>query len=146
MNIFTYGSLMYPSVMRAVTGREFPSKKARVQNYARFKVEGESYPGLIPSEGALTEGVLYMNVDPLSVGRLDDFEGELYERGEIAVDALDGKSIIAQTYVVKARYRDRLSSEEWNPTHFERDDLLEFMNTYRGFVQTAPAFDEEKKS
>ena len=39
MNIFTYGSLMFPSVMKAVTGREFASKKARVKNYARFKVK-----------------------------------------------------------------------------------------------------------
>jgi len=145
MNIFTYGSLMYPSVMRAVTAREFPSKKARVQNYARFKVKGECYPGLIPLEGALTDGVLYLNVDPLSVRRLDEFEGELYERREIAVDAFDGKSLTAQTYVVKAQTQNRLSSEEWDPTHFEKVDLLEFMNTYPGFVNTAAAFDEEKK-
>jgi gamma-glutamylcyclotransferase (GGCT)/AIG2-like uncharacterized protein YtfP len=142
MNIFTYGSLMYPSVMRAVTGREFPSKKVRVQNYARFKVKGESYPGLTPFEDALTEGVLYMDVDAISVSRLDDFEGELYERSEIPVE---GEALPAQTYVIKARYRDRLSAEAWDPKPFEKDDLLEFMKTYRGFANTAALFDEEKK-
>lgn len=136
---------MFPSVMKAVTGREFPSKKARVQNYARFKVKGESYPGLLPLEGALTDGVLYMNVDSLSVRRLDEFEGEHYEREEIAVDAFEGESLPAQTYVVKAQSQNRLSSEEWDPTHFEKHDLLEFMNTYRGFGNTAAVFDKEKK-
>lgn len=145
MNIFTYGSLMFPAVMKAVTGREFPSKKARVQNYVRFKVKGESYPGLTPLESVLTEGVLYMDVDALSVRRIDDFEGELYERREIAMEALDGESLTANTYVVKAQYRDRLSSEEWDPKHFEKADLLEFMNTYRGFFNPATAFEEEKK-
>jgi len=137
MNIFTYGSLMFPSVMKAVTGREFSSETARVRNHARFKVKGESYPGLTLLEGAVTEGVLYRDVDALSVRRLDDFEGELYERTEIPAHTLEGESLTAQTYVIKAQYRDRLSSEEWDPEHFEKADLSEFISTYRGLVTTA---------
>ena len=137
MDIFTYGTLMFPSVMKAVTGHEFPSKKACVKNFARFKVKGESYPGLTPLEGAVTEGSLYRGVDALSVSRLDDFEGEIYERTEIPAYTLEGESLTAQTYVIKARYRDRLSSTEWDSKYFEKADLLEFMNTYRGFVDTA---------
>jgi gamma-glutamylcyclotransferase (GGCT)/AIG2-like uncharacterized protein YtfP len=133
MNIFTYGSLMFPSVMKAVTGREFPARKANVKNYARFKVEGESYPGLTPLEGAVTEGALYIGVDVLSVRRLDDFEGEIYERSEISADTLDGESLIAHAYVIKAQFRDRLSSELWDPERFEVDDLRGFMASYRGF-------------
>jgi hypothetical protein len=86
MNIFTYGSLMFPSVLKAVTGREFAAKKARVKNCARFRVKGES--------------------------------------------------LTAQTYAIKAEYRDRLSSKEWDPTHFEKADLLEFMASYRAFHRT----------
>jgi gamma-glutamylcyclotransferase (GGCT)/AIG2-like uncharacterized protein YtfP len=136
MNIFTYGSLMFPSVMKAVTGREFPARKAKVKNYVRFKVKGESYPGLTPLKGAVTEGVLYIGVDVLSVRRLDDFEGELYERSELSADALDGESLIAHAYVIKAQHRDRLSSAPWDPVHFEKVDLLRFMASYRGFDRT----------
>jgi gamma-glutamylcyclotransferase (GGCT)/AIG2-like uncharacterized protein YtfP len=139
MNIFTYGSLMFPSVMKAVTGREFPSRKARVKNYARFQVTGESYPGLTPLEGAVTEGVLYIGVDVLSVRRLDDFEGEIYERSEISADTLDGESLIAHAYVIKAQYRDRLSSEPWDPEHFKKADLRGFMASYQGFDRTDPS-------
>lgn len=137
MNIFTYGSLMFPAVMKAVTAREFPARRARVKNYCRFKAKGESYPGLTPLEGAVTEGVLYVDVDALSVKRLDDFEGELYQRTEISADTLDGESLIAQTYLIKPQCRDRLSSEPWDPERFEKADLLEFMTTYRGFMNSA---------
>jgi gamma-glutamylcyclotransferase (GGCT)/AIG2-like uncharacterized protein YtfP len=136
MNIFTYGSLMFPSVMKAVTGREFPARKANVKNYVRLKVKGESYPGLTPLKGAVTEGVLYLDVDAFSVKRLDDFEGESYERWEVAADTLDGESLIAHAYVIKAQYRDRLSSELWDPEHFEKADLRGFMASYRGFHRT----------
>jgi gamma-glutamylcyclotransferase (GGCT)/AIG2-like uncharacterized protein YtfP len=107
-----------------------------VKNYVRFKVKGESYPGLIRLEGAVTEGILYLKVDALSMGRLDDFEGELYERVEVRADALDGESFTAHAYVIRARYRDRLSSSEWDPKRFEADDLREFMASYRGFNRT----------
>jgi gamma-glutamylcyclotransferase (GGCT)/AIG2-like uncharacterized protein YtfP len=136
MNIFTYGSLMFPSVLKAVTGREFPARKANVKNYVRFKVKAESYPGLTPFKGAVTEGVLYIGVDVLSVRRLDDFEGEMYERTEIAADMRDGESLIAQTYLIKPQCRGRLSSEPWDPEHFEKADLIEFMASYRGFNRT----------
>jgi gamma-glutamylcyclotransferase (GGCT)/AIG2-like uncharacterized protein YtfP len=139
MHIFTYGSLMFPSVMTAVTGREFSSRNARVKNHARFKVTGESYPGLTPLEGAVTEGVLYLDVDAFSVKRLDDFEEELYERAGISADALDGESLMAQTYLIKPQYRDRLSSEPWDPEHFEKADLIDFMASYRGFNRTDPS-------
>jgi gamma-glutamylcyclotransferase (GGCT)/AIG2-like uncharacterized protein YtfP len=136
MNILTYGSLMFPPVMKAVTGREFPSRKARVKDYARFKVKGESYPGLIPLVGTVTEGVLYLNVDALSVRRLDDFEGEMYQRVEVQADGLEGESITAHAYVLRAKYRNRLSSSEWDPMRFEANDLREFMASYRGFNRT----------
>jgi len=137
MNIFAYGSLMFPSVMKAITGHEFPAKRARVKNYARFKVKGESYPGLTPLEGAVTEGVLYLDVDALSVKRLDDFEGGFYERAEVAADTLDGESLTSQAYVIKTLHRDRLSSAPWDPEHFEKGDLRKFMASYRGFVHSA---------
>jgi len=137
MDIFTYGSLMFPAVMKAVTGRDFSSRNARVKNHARFRVRGESYPGLTPLEGAVTQGVLHLNVDALSLRRLDDFEGEMYERTEISAEALDGESLMAQTYLIKPQYRDRLSSEPWDPEHFEKADLVQFMATYRGFMNSA---------
>ncbi|NTV35130.1 MAG: gamma-glutamylcyclotransferase, partial [Deltaproteobacteria bacterium] len=89
--------------------------------------------------GAVTEGVLYLDVDAFSVKRLDDFEEELYERAGISADALDGESLMAQTYLIKPQYRDRLSSEPWDPEHFEKADLIDFMASYGGFNRTDPS-------
>jgi hypothetical protein len=125
---------MFPVVMKAVTGREFPSRKARLKSHARFKVIGESYPGLTPLKGAVTEGVLYIGVDVLSVRRLDDFEGELYGRMEIQAEMIDGESLAAQAYLIRPQFRDRLSSEPWDPKHFEKAYLVEFMASYPGFL------------
>ena len=52
MNVFAYGSLMIPSVMHAVTGRWFTHTEAVLEGYARYGIDGESYPGIVPQEGA----------------------------------------------------------------------------------------------
>ncbi len=39
MHVFTYGTLMLPSVMESVTGRRFSSRKATLDGYARFRVK-----------------------------------------------------------------------------------------------------------
>ena len=63
LNIFAYGTLMIPSVMHMVTARHFRSQKAILKDYARFRVKGESYPGIIPVTDAITEGIIYFNVN-----------------------------------------------------------------------------------
>lgn len=60
MNIFSYGTLMIPSVMHAVTGRHFRSQKAILRDYARFTVKGELYPGIISITDAITEGIVLL--------------------------------------------------------------------------------------
>ena len=72
--------------MHAVTARHFRSQKAILRDYARFTVKGESYHGIIPVTDAITEGIIYLNVDELSLGQLDTFEGDLYQRTRIRVE------------------------------------------------------------
>ena len=79
MHVFTYGTLMLPSVMEAVTGRRFAAQKAMLHGYARFRVKGASYPGVVEAVGATTDGVLYLDVDAPSLARLDAFEGAFYQ-------------------------------------------------------------------
>ena len=74
---------MIPEVMYAVTTREFRFKNAILRGYARFTVKGESYPGIIPVTDAVTEGIIYFDVDESSLARLDAFEGDLYQRTAI---------------------------------------------------------------
>jgi gamma-glutamylcyclotransferase (GGCT)/AIG2-like uncharacterized protein YtfP len=133
MNIFTYGTLMIPEVMAAVTTREFRSIDAILKGYARFTVKGESYPGIIPATDAVTEGIIYFDVDKLSLERLDAFEGDLYQRIQIMAETKEKETLNADTYVIKPKFRSYLSSLEWNIKEFAQKHLKTFLETYTGF-------------
>jgi len=133
MKIFVYGTLLIPSVMYAVTAREFRFKNAILRGYARFTVKGESYPGIIPATDAVTEGIIYFDVDESSLERLDAFEGDLYQRTPILAESKGGEIINAEAYVIKPQFSGYLSSEEWNANEFAQKYLKAFLATYSGF-------------
>ena len=133
MHIFTYGSLMIPSVMEAVTGSRFASRNAILHGYARFSLKGATYPGVIPQQGATTNGVLYLDVDPASVARLDAFEGAFYDRVGVEVETAEAGRLTAQVYVVATPHRHRLSSAAWRLDDFRREHLAAFLASYHGF-------------
>jgi gamma-glutamylcyclotransferase (GGCT)/AIG2-like uncharacterized protein YtfP len=133
MNIFTYGTLMIPEVMVAVTTRKFRSIDAILKGYARFRVKGESYPGITPETGAITEGIIYFDVDEWSLERLDTFEGDLYQRIQILAETKEKEILSADAYVIKPKFRSYLSSLEWNIKEFAQKHLKTFLETYTGF-------------
>ena len=133
MKIFAYGTLLIPSVMCAVTTREFLFKNAILRGYARFTVKGESYPGIIPVTDAVTQGILYFDVDELSLERLDAFEGDLYQRTPVLTEMEGGEILNAEAYVIKPKFRNHLSSSEWNMKEFAQKHLETFLEAYSGF-------------
>ena len=133
MNIFAYGTLMIPSVIVAVTGRHFPFQKAILRDYARFTVKGESYPGIIPVTDAITEGIIYFNVNEFSLEQLDIFEGDLYERTRVRVETQEKEMHNAQAYVIRSKYLGYLSLKAWDVKEFIKKDLEIFLMTYSGF-------------
>jgi len=133
MHVFTYGSLMVASVMEAVTGNRFASINALLRGYARYGLEGATYPGLIPQENATTDGVLYLDVDPSSLARLDAFEGAFYDRVRVSVETAEGERMEAEVYVVAPHHRHRLSARAWHLDDFRRDHLAAFLASYHGF-------------
>ncbi len=133
MNIFAYGTLMIPVVMHAVTARHFRFKKAILKGYARFTVQGEVYPGIVPQANAITEGIIYLNADAQSVVRLDEFEGECYQRKMLWVETEKEEILDAATYVFKPEYRAYLSPKEWDVNTFTQTHLERFLESYRGF-------------
>jgi len=132
MNIFAYGTLMIPEVMVAVTARKFRFEKAILRGYARFTVEGECYPGIMPVASAMTEGIVYLDVDERSLERLDQFEGDLYQRSPVSVETDERKIRDAETYAIKPEYKGCLSSKKWNVTEFSQKHLKAFLETYQG--------------
>lgn len=127
MNLFTYGSLMFPEVWRPVAGGENAGLPATLSDHAAWKVRGESYPGLVPASGRTTVGVLYLNVSAAAIGRLDAFEGTFYKRTVVVVKTSEGVDVTAFAYVVAADHRHELEDTLWDAEEFRRLHLAGFL-------------------
>ena len=132
--VFTYGSLMIPAVMEAVTGQRFEHEPARLLGFARYALRGETYPGLVEEPAAATDGILWRPIDAASVDRLDDFEGEWYERRNVIVETETGGESAAFTYVLHPDQHHRVSRRSWSRSRFESRYLQGFLSRYRGFA------------
>jgi gamma-glutamylcyclotransferase (GGCT)/AIG2-like uncharacterized protein YtfP len=135
MHVFTYGTLMFPEVWRAVVGRDFATARGTAAGYAVYRVESAEFPGLVAAtENELARGVVYLDVDPAAVARLDRFEDDFYERHALWVVCEDGERRTAEAYVVPARNRAVLTGEPWNSDDFLAQGHLErFIQRFAGF-------------
>jgi len=135
MHVFTYGTLQFPEVMHAVTGRYFPSEPAVLDGYERLRVRGHPYPGIIVAPGRQAAGQLYGDVDTRAVVLMDRFEGALYEREQVMVTTAHGVPVNADVYVVPPSRRDALSTEPWDRDGFVAEHLAEFIESCRDFYR-----------
>jgi gamma-glutamylcyclotransferase (GGCT)/AIG2-like uncharacterized protein YtfP len=98
-NLFTYGSLMYPQVIYTlVSEKTYQTHAAVLKGFSRRQVKGKSYPGLLKSEDAEVEGLLYLCVIPKDVAILHGFEGREYIPTEVEVET-DGGRVAACVYL-----------------------------------------------
>jgi gamma-glutamylcyclotransferase (GGCT)/AIG2-like uncharacterized protein YtfP len=139
MHVFTYGTLMFPEVWHAVVGRSFQTVEGNAAGFEVFRVRDAVFPGIIAGAGACSApGVVYLDVDPMSMDKLDRFEDGFYERGEIAVDCRDGQRRMAEAYIVPAENRSLLTSEPWSRESFlESGGLEQFISRFAGFGRVA---------
>ena len=123
-HVFTYGTLMFADVVEALLGRRFESRPARLPDFARLCVRGRVYPGIVARAGATTDGVLYEGLDGAALARLDEFEGELYERRTVVVLASSSIGTAtddqqrAEVYVVASGKEHLLAEEPWDAEQF----------------------------
>ena len=143
---FAYGTLQFARVLERVVGRPLAAIPARLEGYARFRVHGRTFPGLIAEDGALTRGMLYRAIDPSTFERLDRFEDEFYERRELTVVTDLGESIQAFVYVVPENRGALLSDEPWDEEQFLRAHLNTFLGDRNLLLWTrgGPAVDIEE--
>lgn len=159
---FTYGSLMWPDIMARVCGREVPAlqrTKAWLYGHVRHPVMGQDYPGLVPQSGApALQGVLYWGLTPQELQRLDDFEGQEYERVSVMVvlqEPSDASAAAptcvpaltpgaftsaepqqAWVYRYRSEFAHRLGPGDWSEQAFEERGKARFCARYVGFAQT----------
>ncbi len=135
MNVFTYGSLMFPEVWERVTRLNLPGLPATLAHHAARRIEGQSYPALIPQEGAMTAGILYGEVTAAALGWLDAFEGVFYLRVPVKVMLNDGTSRSAWVYRAARPDDPAIMAECWEAGQFAREELAGFLNRDPGFLE-----------
>lgn len=127
IRLFAYGTLQIPEVMEAVTGAAFPSRPARLEGYARYRLKDRAFPGLRREPGARAEGLLFEGIDAEALRRLDAFEDDFYRRETLAVLGADGKPVAAEVYVVPPEHYSLLVYQPWDLEEFRRAALGGFM-------------------
>ena len=137
MHVFTYGTLMFPAVWRAVVGREFAAVGGTAAGFAIYRVRDAVFPGILATgETDSVAGVVYLDVDDASLARLDRFEDTFYERQSLWIDCDDGQRRSANAYVVPAHQRDVLTAEPWGREQFVATGGLEhFLSRFAGFAR-----------
>jgi len=134
-NCFTYGTLMCQDIMAEVTGCQLLGEPATLTDHRRLSVAGQEYPGLVVAEGYAVEGIVYRDV-PLSIWeRLDRFEGAMYERIAVSLRLADGKTMPAETYLVRPEFEKRLEPIDWDFDQFLRQGKSRFTAGYLGYEQ-----------
>lgn len=128
--LFCYGTLQSPLVMKAVTGRAYEGKEATLHNWARYRVRGSEYPGITKQADAMVTGKLYWDLDEEAVGKLDNFEGEKYERVLVQVTMADGSSEEAFVYAIRNDCRKMLSNDPWDFDRFLQNGLEKFIHWF----------------
>ncbi len=133
MDLFTYGTLMSPEIMTKVAGCRLAALPANLQNYQRFLVRDEVYPGITVKAGGQVDGMLYLDVPDAALQRLDVFEGEMYERRGVTVQEKGGTVREAMTYVFRPEYHDLLTDIPWDFDEFLASGKKRFVDGYFGF-------------
>ncbi|MES2708830.1 MAG: gamma-glutamylcyclotransferase family protein [Verrucomicrobiota bacterium] len=134
MNVFTYGSLMFPEVWRRVTGGTVPGHPARLAGYEARALRGVTYPVLVAiMPESVTEGVVYRGVDAAALARLDLFEGNFYVRREVTVGTEEGK-VTAQVYAAAWEDHPDILPERWRAGEFAARHLAGFLRADPGFA------------
>lgn len=130
MNLFVYGALMYEEVWNKIVVGDFEKTIGHLKGYRRLKVKGEQYPGIVAGKGEVS-GFIWLGVDNKNLVRLDEFEGEYYER--VAANAVDaeGRTIPVNVYRFRKDFLNLLENTEWSVSEFEATGLEKFISQFQ---------------
>ena len=129
LHVFSYGSLMFDQVWTRVVTGIYDRCEAILPGYERIGIRDEVYPAVIPAASSQVQGILYLDVAPADMIRLDQFEGDYYFRKTEEVITLDRKAMTAEVYVLSALCYPRISPGPWDPVHFSTAGLQTFLLT-----------------
>lgn len=137
LNLFVYGSLMFPAVRFRITGLQIPASVARLPGYARYTLadrEQARVPAIVAEAGACVQGSLLTGLSSELVDVLDRFEeigNGRYRRVSVVVETGDGEWRMAEVYVAGEKAIPHLAGP-WEPDRFEREELERYLQRLAG--------------
>ncbi|MDF7822959.1 gamma-glutamylcyclotransferase [Pontiellaceae bacterium B12227] len=121
MNLFAYGTLMWPEVLEAVMGRRMTGGSSTLPGYTRLRAKERHYPVVIQCLEDSVEGVLYTGLTEREFQCLDAFEGEEYDRIEVELGG-----VRAQVYVLSNAWKHIATHEPWTPDQLRPEHVALF--------------------
>ena len=108
VNLFVYGELRRAEVLRAVIGRLPEAEPAILEHHARRPNPETGYFEVRSAPGARVAGLLLRHLAEADLRRVDEYEGDGYERVEVSVAPCHRSvgTVRAQTYLASSRSRD----------------------------------------
>lgn len=109
--LFIYGTLKDPKVIREVLGRETETKPATLNNWkvSSLEIDGEIFPVIIKNDGSSVHGFT-TTITNEELEKLDEYETVAYKR--IKVELAGGE--IAETYIAN-NLNPKSKSKNSNP-------------------------------
>lgn len=130
MKLFVYGSLQHPLVWQRLVGKTCSEQQAVLPGWKSVKVKNQDYPGLIQMDNEKVLGILKTGLSPADFEILDSFEGEQYQRLQLAVTDAQGQEQQAYVYVFKKIYLPQLSAQTWSYQEFSQQHLPRFLEQH----------------
>jgi gamma-glutamylcyclotransferase (GGCT)/AIG2-like uncharacterized protein YtfP len=106
---------MDPAIWSRVSQQVCESRPAVLRGYESRSLRGVTFPGLVECAGRNAPGLLYYNISPAAIQRLDEYEDDFYERIEVTVELEDGTLERAQVYLVDSKHQDIVLPDRWTP-------------------------------
>jgi gamma-glutamylcyclotransferase (GGCT)/AIG2-like uncharacterized protein YtfP len=126
--LFCYGTLMCPTVYKAVTGQSFTNARSAVlSSFEIYSLHHRVYPGIIPAAGCQVKGLM-VDITPSLLLLLDAFEGDEYTREKVKIDSQYTPSGHAWSYILKSNRHHLLSHKGWDFARFLKEDLPNYLD------------------
>jgi len=105
MRFFFYGTLIDADVRRVVLGDEGKVEPAILRGWRVASLRGTRYATIVPDRKQAVGGVLIRGISRPIARRLTRYEGDEYESVRLPVRLRRGRTINAQVFVARRRYR-----------------------------------------
>jgi gamma-glutamylcyclotransferase (GGCT)/AIG2-like uncharacterized protein YtfP len=117
--LFAYGTLQLPEVTHRVLGRSLYGAPAVLNGYYCGMIQRANFPGITPSSEHCVAGLVLPGLTPSELYCLDQYEGELYQRIQVSVQA-DSRAVSCWAYVIASWAQSRISDTPWSIEWYRR--------------------------